>query len=496
MRNFIFILFIISNLCQAQSITLQPGTSTDPVMLKIENQATGSKPRSFELPVVTTEERQKFLNPKTGTTVFDKDSRQTFTFLNQSGSEKFWIGATEILQVPNSIPPSPATNNIGFGDASDMTIYNDPLNLNVSNFVVVAAPNDAGNKGAVFIYRLNGNVTTSYNQIAKLTASDGVAGDEFGTSVAIMEGCLVVGAPKHNSQKGAVYVFKVTPIGATSFTWAETSKLVRPSAAVGDLFGSNVCVYSPPYYGTEIRIIAASSPGDDLPSPAVTDIGSVSVFKENTSNVWTLIQTLKETAGSNGEGLTMKLKMKSNAMLVWSKNTSPSTAEVTSVTFNALVGAYGNFSTLNISEKIFDFDMPPAISYLSSLANIRLAIGLQNKAQIFEYNDITNTWAVKFTVTPAGFAGTNFGYGVRLNTENKLYVRDYQNQFVAKYADIFTTVLKLQKRIYFADFTTNSFPKGSMIAYYDFLFLGEGNSSATSPGRFYGLNTAIFSFEN
>jgi hypothetical protein len=35
-----------------------------------------------------------------------------------------------------------------------------------------------------------------------------------------------------------------------------------------------------------------------------------------------------------------------------------------------------------------------------------------------------------------------------------------------------------------------------MIAFQDFLFVGEGNSSATSPIRFYGLNTAIYSFEN
>ena len=50
-------------------------------------------------------------------------------------------------------------------------------------------------------------VVDPFIQLAKLTASDGAGGDEFGIAVAISGDTIVVGAFAHNSFRGAAYVF-------------------------------------------------------------------------------------------------------------------------------------------------------------------------------------------------------------------------------------------------------------------------------------------------
>ena len=66
-------------------------------------------------------------------------------------------------------------------------------------------------------------------QEAELTASDGAAGEQFGSSVSISGNALVVGAPYAaiggNSDQGAVYVFTNSSSG-----WTQTAKLTASAA--------------------------------------------------------------------------------------------------------------------------------------------------------------------------------------------------------------------------------------------------------------------------
>jgi hypothetical protein len=76
-------------------------------------------------------------------------------------------------------------------------------------------------------------------QLAELTSSDGVSGDEFGFSVAISGKTIVVGASQYNSSKvGAAYVFVEGPSGWANMT--QTAKLTASDGAAGALFGSSV----------------------------------------------------------------------------------------------------------------------------------------------------------------------------------------------------------------------------------------------------------------
>ena len=80
-------------------------------------------------------------------------------------------------------------------------------------------------------------------QTAKLTASDGAAGDDFGSSVSISGNTVVVGARCHgrrNSHQGAAYVFTEPGSGWANMT--QTAKLTASDGAADDDFGYSVSI--------------------------------------------------------------------------------------------------------------------------------------------------------------------------------------------------------------------------------------------------------------
>lgn len=119
--------------------------------------------------------------------------------------------------------------------------------------VVVGAPfGGAGVSatGAAYVFDLN-----TGEQKAKLLAPDGVAGDFLGGSVAIRDGIVLVGAPAHSPggiSTGAAYVFDGTS-GALLF------KLTASDGVAGDSFGGSVAL------GGGVAVIGAIG-RDDLGS--------------------------------------------------------------------------------------------------------------------------------------------------------------------------------------------------------------------------------------
>src|SRR6266540_2641401 len=108
--------------------------------------------------------------------------------------------------------------------------------------VVVGAQFDddvAGdNQGSAYVFARSDGV---WSQQQKLLASDAAAGDSFGVSVAISGETVVVGAPfdagaAGNSQ-GSAYVF-----ARSGGVWSQQQKLEASDAALGDQFGFSVAV--------------------------------------------------------------------------------------------------------------------------------------------------------------------------------------------------------------------------------------------------------------
>jgi len=107
-----------------------------------------------------------------------------------------------------------------------------------------------GNQGAAYVYTLSSG---TWSQSAELTASDGASGDDFGWSVAISGGNLVVGAPLHtvsgSANQGAAYVYTLS-----SGTWSQSAELTDTTSEI-EHFGWSVAIS-----GTTMLV---GTPGDN-----------------------------------------------------------------------------------------------------------------------------------------------------------------------------------------------------------------------------------------
>jgi len=104
-----------------------------------------------------------------------------------------------------------------------------------SGRVVVGAPNHEANgfqSGAAYIYGFNSDV-----HIAKITANDNAPSDNFGRSVSAGCGRIVVGAPRdddNGSDSGSAYIFDIDGV--------QIAKLTASDGASSDGFGLSVAV--------------------------------------------------------------------------------------------------------------------------------------------------------------------------------------------------------------------------------------------------------------
>jgi putative cell wall-binding protein len=96
----------------------------------------------------------------------------------------------------------------------------------------------ADNTGVAYVFTRTG---TAWSQQAKLTASDGAAGDWFGHSVDVSGSSVVAGAPQDgvgaNTSQGSAYVFT-----RSGTTWTEQAKITASDGATDDFFGHSVAV--------------------------------------------------------------------------------------------------------------------------------------------------------------------------------------------------------------------------------------------------------------
>ena len=86
--------------------------------------------------------------------------------------------------------------------------------------------------GKVYVFTANGAL---WNEQVILTAAEGFEGDNMGTSVALENTTLAVGTPQSNTRSGAVYVYE--EIGST---WVQEAQLSGSDSQAGDAFGTDV----------------------------------------------------------------------------------------------------------------------------------------------------------------------------------------------------------------------------------------------------------------
>ena len=100
------------------------------------------------------------------------------------------------------------------------------------------ASNDAG-PGAAYVFVEPPSGWTNMTQTAKLRASDGVDGDQFGGAVSISGNTVAVGARQHDVARGRAYVF-VEPAGGW-VNMRQTAEL--KDGMIGACFGNSISIY-------------------------------------------------------------------------------------------------------------------------------------------------------------------------------------------------------------------------------------------------------------
>ena len=146
-------------------------------------------------------------------------------------------------------------------------------------------------QGSAYVFVRNGSAWT---QQAKLTASDGALGDQFGTSVSVSGDTAIVGAYNDDDKgmnSGSAYIF-VKPVTGWATTSAFHAKLTASDGAAGNQFGSTVSLSG------DTALVGAYNDDDKGPSS-----GSAYIFVKPVSG-WATTSTYnaKLTASDGAAG--------------------------------------------------------------------------------------------------------------------------------------------------------------------------------------------------
>ena len=110
--------------------------------------------------------------------------------------------------------------------------------------LVVGAVYGDSNNGAAYVFERNAGGAENWGQVKKLVASDGVSGDEYGVSVGVSGDLILVGAFIHqvgaNFGQGEAYLYGRNAGGAEN--WGEFKKLTASDGVAGDNLGVGVAV--------------------------------------------------------------------------------------------------------------------------------------------------------------------------------------------------------------------------------------------------------------
>lgn len=161
-----------------------------------------------------------------------------------------WAGAAHVFVLSGSTWTQQAKLTLDIGAASDR--FGGSVSLRGSIGLVGAAFRDdnGADSGAAYLFRRDG---TTWTRIQRLTPSDAAATQLFGSAVHLSDDLLIVGATSHSelgSNAGAAYVFR-----RNGSTWEQEARLLASDGSVSDRFGSKVWIggdlaaVSAPYAG-------------------------------------------------------------------------------------------------------------------------------------------------------------------------------------------------------------------------------------------------------
>lgn len=135
-------------------------------------------------------------------------------------------------------------------DGAALDMFGKSVSISSDYVVLGATGNDDNgyNSGSAYIFSRSGTIWTEQ---AKLTASDGATENSFGCSVSISGDYAVVGAmgnDENGTHAGAAYIFH-----RSGTIWSQQAKLLASDGVAHDIFGKSVAIFG------DYAIISAGS---------------------------------------------------------------------------------------------------------------------------------------------------------------------------------------------------------------------------------------------
>ncbi len=341
-----------------------------------------------------------------------------------------WVAANEIAKLTAS--DGAAGDSLGFS----VGVSNDGSTIVAGAVSAKVGSNASQGAAYAFVKPASGWVTA--NETAKLTASDGSTGDEFGYSAGVSSdgSTIVAGAvfAKVGSiaSQGAAYVFAKLASGWT--TANETAKLTASDGSTSDDFGSSVGI---------------SSDGSTIVAGAVAKIGSngrtgaAYVFVRPGIGWSTTNETAKLTS-FDGSSFTYAAQAFGNSVGVSGDGSTIAVGAPLTVDPGppAQGSAYvflkpsSGWATATQTAELLAFDGSPDEEFGLSLAisgdGSSIVVGTFGKKEVYVFGKPTAGWvttfesSVKLTAS-GGAADLYFGYSVILSSDGDTIVAGTPN---------------------------------------------------------------------
>ncbi|MCX8214973.1 MAG: FG-GAP repeat protein, partial [SAR202 cluster bacterium] len=184
--------------------------------------------------------------------------------------------------------------------------------------IVIGTPLDNQNgpsSGSVYVFERDGSGT--WSETAKLTLTNGEAGDNFGHCVSVSDDTLLVGAFGTDGATGSAWIINRNPLGY----WTEGQQLTASNGTSGDVFGNSVAI------SHDTCMVGAFGTG--------AHAGSVYVFTSDASGIWSQAAELTATGGASGDYFGSSVDIDGDTCVIGALGTDDQTGMVCVFMFDA-----------------------------------------------------------------------------------------------------------------------------------------------------------------
>ena len=330
-------------------------------------------------------------------------------FCNASGqvnSDTKFAHWNPLVWLEQKVTASDGTANSYFGSAAALN----------GSTALIGADGDNSFQGAAYLFtKSNG----SWSEGQKLTASDGLPGDEFGYRVVLADNTLLVGAFTATVggvvSQGAAYVFT-----QSDGTWSESQKLTASDGALFDNFGASVAL--------DGSTLVVGANGATVGGNAAQ--GAVYVFTES-NGTWTQTQKLTANDGAAYDNFGLSVALKGSTILVGSPRAAigANAGQGALYVFTESNGTWSQTQKLTASDGATNDSFGESVALDGSTALIGAYNATINghtwQGAAYIFTESNGTWSQMQKLTASdGTAGANFGNAVALDGSTALIGAD------------------------------------------------------------------------